>query len=153
MCSVSVAISSFVCYNLVSCVPLSRRRSVPRPLYLTATSVSPSLPTGTPPLCVCARVRVPCASPQTRVCAVKIIYTNDMSMGNSTIKKSGGSQAASFTPHPDGHQDRLVIADAFTRAESVYSTIGLSIFSTLVDLRAATKPSVCVDFRTTNDPA
>ena len=43
-------------------------------------------------------------------------------MGNSTIKKSGGSQAASFTPHPDGHQDRLVIADAFTRAESVYST-------------------------------
>ena len=49
-----------------------------------------------------------------------------MSMGNSTFKKSGGSQATSFTPNPDGHQLRLVPADACTRADSVYSTASRS---------------------------
>ena len=45
-----------------------------------------------------------------------------MSMGIDTSNKSGGSQAMSLTPHPVGHSYRHVLADAFSRALSAYST-------------------------------
>ena len=43
-------------------------------------------------------------------------------MGNPNNKKTGGSHALSITPHPEGHNSRLTLADAFTRAFSAYST-------------------------------
>lgn len=92
---------------------------------VTASFASPPPPTGTPLPCVCAvSVCTVCLTSDTHVCS-QIIYKNDMSMGNSTSKKTGGSHASSITPNPEGHgQSRLVLADAFILALSAYSTSG-----------------------------